>query len=262
MLLSHQLDEVRAIGLAGPFGNETLRIHGMKFYADGSLIGGTAAFSEPYGENREFIGSTYWTADRLAALVREAHEAGWQVGIHTQGDRAMQMSLDAIEGALRVKPMDDARPRLEHAGYPTPEQVVRIRDLGVITVDQPSYLYDSGDEFLKRLGDRAHRLQPLREELDAGVHVVLSSDAFVASYRPLDTIAAAVERRTREGALTAAKSEFRERTGGGVGGSTWVPPLLPRDFVPPVDLAWPEYVETARGREWHLPTPVTWGDPL
>jgi aminobenzoyl-glutamate utilization protein B len=38
--------------------------------------------------------------------------------------------------------------------------------------------------------------------------------------------------------------------------------LLPRDVIPPVDLPWPEYVETPRGREWHLPTPVTWGDEL
>ncbi len=154
MLLSHQLEEVQAIGLAGPFGDETLRIHGMKFYADGSLIGGTAAFSEPYGERGEFLGSTYWTAEQLSALIREAHQAGWRVGIHSQGDRAIGMSLDAIEAALRLRPRDDARPRLEHAGYPTPEQVGRMRDLGVITVNQPSYLYDSGDEFLRRLGQR------------------------------------------------------------------------------------------------------------
>ena len=52
-----------------------------------------------------------------------------------------------------------------------------------------------------------------------------------------------------------AQAEFRERTGGGVGGARWVAPLLPRDFVPPVDLRWPEYVTTPRGEEWWLPTP-------
>ena len=80
-----------------------------------------------------------------------------------------------------------------------------MRDLGVITVNQPSYLYDSGDEFLARLGERAHRLQPLRAELDEGVHVVLSSDSFVASYRPLDTIIAAVERKTMKGVPIGAE---------------------------------------------------------
>jgi hypothetical protein len=185
----------------------------MKFYADGSLIGGTAAFNEPYGEHAEFRGSLYWQPGELSSLVREGHEAGWQIGIHAQGDRAIQMSLDAIGAALSAHPRDDARPRIEHAGYPTPDQIRQMRDLGVITVNQPSYLYDSGDEFIARLGDRAHRLQPLRAELDDGVRVVLSSDAFVASYRPLDTIVAAVERRTMAGtpiggdqALTAAEA--------------------------------------------------------
>ena len=213
MPLSHGIPDFRAVGLAGPFGSDALRIGGMKFYADGSLIGGTAAFNEPYGEHAEFRGSLYWQPGELSSLVREGHEAGWQIGIHAQGDRAIQMSLDAIGAALSAHPRDDARPRIEHAGYPTPDQIRQMRDLGVITVNQPSYLYDSGDEFIARLGDRAHRLQPLRAELDDGVRVVLSSDAFVASYRPLDTIVAAVERRTMAGtpiggdqALTAAEA--------------------------------------------------------
>ncbi len=56
--------------------------------------------------------------------------------------------------------------------------------------------------------------------------------------------------------LTRAQEEFRERTGGGVGGEKWVGPLLPKDFDPPVDLRWPEYINTIRGDEWFLPTPV------
>lgn len=56
--------------------------------------------------------------------------------------------------------------------------------------------------------------------------------------------------------LAAVHAEFEERTGGGVGGDEWVGPLLDEDFDPPVDLPWPEYVETPRGREWSLATPV------
>jgi len=55
--------------------------------------------------------------------------------------------------------------------------------------------------------------------------------------------------------LERAWNEFRERTGGGVGGSQWVAPLLPRDFPPPIDLRWPEYITTIRGEEWWIPTP-------
>jgi aminobenzoyl-glutamate utilization protein B len=61
---------------------------------------------------------------------------------------------------------------------------------------------------------------------------------------------------TVEGQLEKANTEFNERTGGGVGGDKWLAPLLPRDFQPPVDLRWPEYVTTARGEEWWIPTPA------
>jgi aminobenzoyl-glutamate utilization protein B len=56
--------------------------------------------------------------------------------------------------------------------------------------------------------------------------------------------------------LAKIKAEFEERTGGGVGGSKWLAPLLSSEFHPPIDLRWPEYVTTARGEEWWIPTPV------
>jgi hypothetical protein len=200
MPLSHQLDAYASVGIAGPLGDDILRIGAMKLYADGSLIGGTAAFSEPYGAAGEFEGLLYWDDEDMRALLGRAHGHGWQVGVHVQGDRAMQIVLDAIDDAVRRSPREH-RHRLEHAGFPTPEHVRRMADLGVITVNQPRYLHDSGDEFLERLGERAHRLIPLREELDAGVLVVLSSDSDVASYRPMDTISSAMLRRTRAGAF-------------------------------------------------------------
>ena len=199
MPLSHQLEAYDSVGLAGPFGDERLWIGPMKFYADGSIIGGTAAFSEPYGERGEFEGSLYHEPAELREMIVRAHAAGWQIGVHTQGDRAMESTVQAFEAAQTAHPRDDPRFRIEHAGFPTSEQLRRMADLEVITINQPRYLYDSGDEFLVRLGDRAHRLQPLRDELDLGITVVLSSDSDVASYRPLDTIQAAVSRTTMEG---------------------------------------------------------------
>ncbi|HEX5016735.1 MAG TPA: amidohydrolase [Actinomycetes bacterium] len=199
MPLSHQLHAFADIGMAGPFGDDRLRIGAMKFYADGSLIGGTAMFSEPYGESGEFEGSMYHSPEDLTALIGDAHANGWQVGVHVQGDRAIGYVLDAVEAAVAASPREH-RHRLEHAGYPTPEQLGRIAALGAYLVVQPSYLYDSGDQFLVRLGNRAHRLQPLKDALDAGIPVVLSSDSDVCSYRPLDTIRAAMTRRTRDGA--------------------------------------------------------------
>lgn len=199
MPLSHQLEEYGSIGLAGPFGDDRLWIGAMKFYMDGSLIGGTAAFREPYGQDGEFEGLLYWTPGEIRSMIVEAHRAGWQVGVHSQGDRAIEAVLEAFEAASSAHPAPDRRHRVEHCGWPTPDQVGRMAGLGVVAVNQPNYLHDQGDEFLARLGERAHRLQPMRSELEAGVRVVLSSDADVTSYRPLETITNAVVRRTMEG---------------------------------------------------------------
>jgi aminobenzoyl-glutamate utilization protein B len=70
---------------------------------------------------------------------------------------------------------------------------------------------------------------------------------------------------TERSLLKQAQDEFGKRTGGGIGGAEWVAPLLPKDFKPPVDLRWPEYVQTARGEEWWIPTPAIGsgaGEPL
>ena len=58
---------------------------------------------------------------------------------------------------------------------------------------------------------------------------------------------------TKPEMLAAAKAEFEERTGGGVGGDKWMAPLLPADAKPPINFRWPEYVTTARGEEWWIP---------
>lgn len=55
------------------------------------------------------------------------------------------------------------------------------------------------------------------------------------------------------GELAKARAEFEERTGGGIGGSEWLAPLLPADFEPPIHYRWPEYVDTARGSGWTVP---------
>lgn len=80
--------------------------------------------------------------------------------------------------------------------------------------------------------------------IDPGL--LLAAKALAASFLDLHTHPEMLER---------AKAEFNERTGGGVGGTKWVAPLLPHDFVPPVDLRWPEYITTVRGEEWWIPTP-------
>ena len=78
----------------------------------------------------------------------------------------------------------------------------------MIAVTQPSYLYEMGEQYIERIGDRAVRLMPLRSMLDAGIRVVISSDSDVASYRPLDTIAAAMTRTSVTGRSMGSEQSY------------------------------------------------------
>lgn len=67
------------------------------------------------------------------------------------------------------------------------------------------------------------------------------------------TIAGTILDLVQDAALLGhAQAEFRERTGGGIGGTRWLAPLC--DYDPPVALRWPEYVTTARGTDWVIPS--------
>ena len=198
MPLSHQLGELLEIGLAGPFGDDRLRIGAMKFYTDGAITAGTAAFSEGLGPSRS-TGTFYHEPEAFRALIARAHEAGWALAIHTMGDLAFDLLLGALEDAFRSRPDDDPRPRVEHGTYPTAAQQRRMAALGVTPVTQPGSIRELGNVWKVQLGDRLHEAMPMRAWLDLGIRPAISSDAFVQSYRPLDTISAATHRVTPDG---------------------------------------------------------------
>jgi predicted amidohydrolase YtcJ len=195
------------VGLAGPFGDDRLAIGAMKFYTDGAITAGTAAFSAGIGPGRS-TGTFYHQPDAFRALLARAHEAGWQLAIHTMGDRAFELLLDALEGAFRVRGSDDPRPRVEHGTYPTPRQREQMASLGVIPVTQPGSIRELGNVWKTQLGDRINEAMPLRAWLDLGIRPAISSDAFVQSYRPLDTISAATWRETPDGTRVGPDQEL------------------------------------------------------
>ena len=99
------------------------------------------------------------------------------------------------------------------------------------------------------------RLSAMLVMLLAGFYVPAAIDPGI--FVGAKTVAATmIDLLTRPDVLARATDEFRQRTGGGIGGDKWVAPLLPKDFAPPIDLRWPEYIQTVRGEEWWLPTPA------
>ena len=139
MPLSHQLDDFNALGLVGPFGDDWLSIGHLKIYADGSLTGGTAAFSDEVGAKGQ-TASYFHEPAELSTLIECAWAAGWRIAVHAQGDAAIAAVLDGYEAAATAFPRADARPRIEHAGLPLERGIERMAALNVTAVLQPSYL--------------------------------------------------------------------------------------------------------------------------
>lgn len=199
MPLSNQLDALIELGITDTIGDEWLRLGAVKAYSDGALTGGTALFSGDVASPARAV--TYWSAEELTDLVVRVLGAGLEIGVHAQGDLGIQHATDAIEAGLRAATRDDHRPRIEHCGAPTGDQLVRFGELGIIPVNQPNFLTENGDQFVGMLGRRADQLQPLRSEVDLGLRPVISSDSFVSDYRPLRSIASAMSRRTAAGTV-------------------------------------------------------------
>jgi predicted amidohydrolase YtcJ len=206
MLRRPFLEAMETMGIFTGFGDERLRIGSFKLLSDGSLIGRTAAVSQPFLEDPkpDNLGLAMMPQDELDDLIWRAHSRGWQVSIHAIGDRGIEMCLDGYERALHRLPRADHRHRLEHCGILRPDLIRRIRDMGIVPVGQPPFINEFGDGFLRHLGwERAQLTYALKSVLDAGIHLAASSDSPVSSYQPLLGIKACVTERTASGASFA-----------------------------------------------------------
>ena len=202
------LDVGLDLGLRTGFGDDWLRLGAVKVFSDGSLIGRTAAMTEPFADAAEAPGAAgggtgYLQADagQLAETIIAAHRSGWQVATHAVGDRAIDVALDAYARALARYPRPDPRHRIEHFAVARPDQVARAAQLGIIAVPQGRFATEIGDGMLAALGPGRHGwLYRHRSLLEAGLTLPGSSDRPVVLGAPLLGIHDMVNRRTGSGA--------------------------------------------------------------
>lgn len=205
---------IRDAGLRSGFGDDFLRIGPLKLFSDGSLIGRTAAVSEPFLEDvrDDNLGMEMMPAEELNAIVAETHDHGFQIAIHAIGDRAIEMCLNAYDAAQRRTPRHDARHRIEHCGILRSDLIARLREESVIPVSQPVFIREYGDGFIRHLGrERAKLAYPFRSLIDAGIPLVFSSDCPVSAVEPLVSIQAAVEEKTNQGTPYALQEAISAR---------------------------------------------------
>ncbi len=200
MLVSTHMDTWEEMGLEPGFGDDIFRIDGIKAWSDGSNQAGTGYQREPYLDTTS-RGSLNHSPEDLAAVVARAHRAGWQLGVHANGDAAIDVTIDAFEKALAQHPRSDHRHRIEHCSVMRPEHIERMAGLGL----SPSFLIGHvrwwGRAFRDRLlgAERANYYDPCASALRAGLRISLHSDWNVTPLEPLRYVEDAVTRIMAEG---------------------------------------------------------------
>jgi predicted amidohydrolase YtcJ len=189
------------LGISTGFGDDWLRIGPMKIFTDGSLIGRTAAMTEPYDGDPGNRGYLQADANELVATIIAAHRAGWRVAAHAIGDHAIDVALDAFEEAAKRYPRSAPRHRIEHFSAARPDQVDRAARLSVVAVSQARFLSELGDAALAAVGpQRRSWIYRQKSLLDAGIVLPGSSDRPVVAGAPLLGIHDMVNQRTASGA--------------------------------------------------------------
>jgi predicted amidohydrolase YtcJ len=189
-------------GLRTGFGDEWLNIGAVKLIVDGAIAGRTACMTEPYGPEELGTGILLLTPGEIRDHVMKAHQAGFQVAVHANGDRAIELVLDAFEGALRAFPASGRRHRIEHCSLITEDILQRMSRLGLVAVPFGSYVWAHGEKFLTFYGEeRVGRLFAHRSFLDHGIALAGSTDNPCGPYEPLAAIQSCVTRKGQDGAL-------------------------------------------------------------
>ncbi|MDQ0471660.1 amidohydrolase [Labrys wisconsinensis] len=194
------------------------------------------------------------------AMARLTYEALTQVGAPRWDEPAKALARQ-IQAGLGLEPMADPFiPECERLIEPEAAEAILRRDL------PPSQVNSTSDDYTDMSWHaptaRFYVGRPALRAPAGFAYPAWVMNALGGMPETIDpmvvcaakTVALAALRLIEDGeARAAARREFVERTGGGIGGSNWIGPLC--DYEPPIHFRWPEYVTTPRGRDWWIPTP-------
>ncbi len=192
------------VGLRWGFGDEWIRIGGLKIFADGALGPRTAYMIEPYDGEPTNYGIPTIDKEEMAELVSRASAAGLPSTIHAIGDRAVHDVLDVYEAVrheetARGEATHTRRHRIEHVQVIHPDDAHRLAQLDIIASMQPIHAtsdYQMSDRYW---GERSRWAYNPRLQLDQGVKVAFGSDSPVEPLEPFKGIHAAVTRQRPDG---------------------------------------------------------------
>ncbi len=190
---------LRTAGLRSGFGDDRLRIGGVKLFCDGSASERTMRMSTAYVGRPKDFGILVLNQEKLNDLVTDIHASGFQVGVHANGDVAIDMVLRAYELALRLHPRQGVRHRIEHCTLVNPGLLKRIAAIGAIPTPFYTYVYYHGDKWAQYGDERVRWMFAHRSFLDHNIRVAGASDYVPGPFEPLMAIQSMVTRRDYRG---------------------------------------------------------------
>jgi predicted amidohydrolase YtcJ len=204
-LPGERLEEAAALGLRTGIGDDRLRIGHLKYFADGGMGARTAWMLEPYLDAE--YGMPLSSMDELKRAVRKAEKAGLAVIIHAIGDRANREIITLFEDLAKARTHDSENRydppllphRIEHTQMIRSEDITRLAKLGIAASVQPHNMILDINMIDESVGSRGRHTYAYKEMIDAGIPILLSSDAPVCDPSPLVGIHAAVTRQRRDG---------------------------------------------------------------
>jgi predicted amidohydrolase YtcJ len=182
-----------------PWSIGAARVQAIKFWLDGSTQGFTAAVKEPYLNQPDNLGIlNYQSDEKILRLLVPFLQSGWQLILHTNGDRAIDQALRVLHTAFNAVPNRNREimHRLEHVTVVSKEQLVRAAELGLGVSHLIAHVRNWGAVFRDYvLGPpRGERIDPTRDDVDVGVIYSFHSDSPISPVNPLQYVDTAVAR--------------------------------------------------------------------
>ena len=187
-------------------GDGRFLLRGVKFWLDGSPWAGGAAWDTPYADTpfvRQQLhlpaghrGTLNYSDNELTTLLEKYHRRGYQIAMHTQGERAIRQATSSTAAVLKKHPRADHRHRLEHTALITRPQLQHLQRLNMT----PSFFIDHIRYYGHRLPElvgreRAARFMPVASAFKAGHRATLHADSPGTRIGPLRVMQTAIMRQ-------------------------------------------------------------------
>ncbi|MEN8240880.1 MAG: amidohydrolase [Chloroflexota bacterium] len=196
------IEAIIASGLRSGFGDDMLRIGGIKVFADGALGSQTAAMLAPYEGQPDNRGISFLDSEELFEIGRQAVTGGLSLTVHAIGDAANHQLLNSFEQLRafeKVQGLPNLRHRIEHAQILHPDDIPRFVELSLTASMQP--IHATADMLMADVhwGERARYAYAWQSLEQAGTRMAFGSDAPVDTPNPFHGIYSAVTRRRTDG---------------------------------------------------------------